>query len=112
MLIWECPKCRQETLEIDGGVAQCQSCKYNADPQELAAINSKVEPEICPECWAQRTFALVPHNNEANMWACFSCGQHGDHYHRCLECNLIQSFHDEGKEQDVCDSCWEDIKRK
>ena len=122
MLIWKCPECGQETLEIDGGVAQCQSCRHNADPQDVAALNSKGEPEKCPECPAEQTFAFVPQNNESNMWACFSCGQHGEHYYRCQKCNLIKNFQviEEGEEEEdeerkaeiVCDSCWEEIKRE
>ena len=91
-LIWECPECLQEALTIDGGVVQCQFCGNNADPQKLADSNSEVEPEDCPECWTEQTFAFVLRNNENGMWACFSCGEHSENYDHCMRCDRLVYF--------------------
>ena len=109
-IIWECPECWQEALVIDGGIVHCQFCRRDADPRELAASNSKGDVEDCPECGEGQTFAFVLHNNEEDMWVCFSCGQHGDHYDRCTECNTIGYFG--GDNVKICDSCWQDIMRE
>ena len=107
-LIWECPECWQEALTIDGGVVQCQFCRRNADPRELAVLNSAGGVEDCPECREEQTFSFVLQNNENEMWVCFWCGEHGEHYDRCMRCDRPDNFRGmEGMK--VCDSCWEHI---
>ena len=110
-LIWECPKCWQEALTIDGGVVQCQFCRRDADPHELATFNSEGDIEDCPECDTEQTFAFVLLNNEKGMWVCFSCGEHGEHYDRCLRCDQPEDFRDSDG-VNICDRCWEHIMER
>lgn len=109
-IIWECPECWQQALVIDGGIVHCQFCRRDADPCELAARNSEGYVEDCPECGLEQTFAFVLHNNEAGMWVCFSCGQHGENYDHCMRCSRMEYFGDDNVK--ICDSCWEDIMRE
>lgn len=109
-LIWECPKCWQKALEIDGGIVHCQFCRRDADPHELAASNSERDVEDCPECGEEQTFAFVIHNNQMGIWVCFSCGEQGENYNYCMRCNRIEYFRDD--DVNICDSCWEDIMRE
>ena len=103
-LIWECPECWQEALTIDGGVVQCQFCRRDADRHELATFNSEGDIEDCPECGTEQTFAFVLGNNEKEMWVCFYCGEHGEHYDRCIICNSPDNFF--GDDLKICESCW------
>ena len=107
-LIWECPECWQEALVIDGGTVHCRFCRRNVDPHELATFSSEGDIEDCPECGTEQTFAFVRRYNEEAMWVCFSCGEHGKHYDRCMRCDQLEdSRGSDGV--NICDRCWEHI---
>ena len=103
-IIWECRECWQEALTIDGGDVRCQFCRRDADPHRLAAINSEGGVEDCPECYEEQTFAFVLVKNEQGMWVCFSCGEHGEHYDRCVRCDSPDNFR--GDDLKICENCW------
>ena len=107
-LIWECPECWREALVIDGDTVHCRFCRRNVDPHELATFNSEGDIEDCPECGTEQTFAFVLRYNEKQMWVCFSCGEHGEHYDRCMRCDQPEDFR--GSDGvNICDRCWEHI---
>lgn len=108
-IIWKCPECWQQALVVDGGIVHCQFCRRDADPCELAAINAEWDVEDCPECGLEQTFAFIFRNDEMGMWVCFSCGESGENYDRCMRCDRLDSFQGDGL--NVCDSCWEHITR-
>ena len=110
-LIWTCPDCWQEALAVEDGVAQCQFCRHDFNPQELAADKSEGIPEDCPHCLEGQTFALVLSSNDEGMWVCFSCGEHGEHYYNCMRCSLMDYFPD-GDDVKICTSCWEYIRER
>lgn len=113
-LIWECPECLRKTLAIDGGCAHCLFCERNIDPRRLAVINSAGDTYDCPECYEELTFAFVPSNDEPRRWACFSCGQHGEHYDLCERCELPDDFRDYDQDDDlkICERCWEHLMER
>lgn len=105
-LIWECPGCWQEALVSDGDEVECKFCKRKFDPRELASGNSESEVGDCPECGEHSTFALVLYNNNRTRWVCFSCGQGGENYGRCVRCDrMTYSLGHDGSTA-ICDSCW------
>ena len=107
-LIWECPECWRQALVIDAGEAHCKFCLHKTDPQELAASNTEIPVEDCPECDAESTFALVLYNNEEGEWVCFACGVSGEDYAPCMRCDRMENFPDQD-EVHICESCWSDV---
>ena len=102
-LVWKCPNCLREALDVDVGKADCKFCNHKADPQELAASLSEVSVKDCLECDAKLTLAFL-YDNDGDVWVCFACGVSCEQYAHCEMCRCMEPFSDNDGVT-ICKSC-------
>jgi hypothetical protein len=114
-----CPTCRQDTLVLADGEAQCLFCDYQADgveaAQEYVDMVLGTEPKerrdlgLCPECDHDSVVDLENGGNQfpAMQYVCFNCGESWleSSFIECSSCARL--FHDDEDGVGVCGDCWD-----
>lgn len=106
-LVWDCPRCWQETLRIGNGHPTCVFCSYQMDAGELALKTTELGVEACPHCGEEACTLIILNNDEA-AWYCLACGEtdRDAKYNNCPRCQRLTV------NDGMCDECWDELTNK